>query len=82
MDVGEVWSKGRKGSYAMMDEALARFGERYDGDYRALAVGPAAAATDFAGIVSAPVKKGKATHVDTWAGRGGRGRRPVAESPK
>jgi glyceraldehyde-3-phosphate dehydrogenase (ferredoxin) len=38
-----------------------------------LAVGPAAAATDFGAIASAPVSKGRLTHVDTWAGRGGFG---------
>ncbi len=68
-----VWAKGRTGAYSMMDEALQSFGPRYHGDYRALSVGPAAQSTDFAGILSAPVKDGKATFVDTWAGRGGFG---------
>jgi len=75
VDARSIWSSGgdRKGAYAMMDEALGRFAGRYSGDYRALAVGPAAESTDFGGILSAPVKDGKATAVDTWAGRGGLG---------
>lgn len=79
VDAPAVWASGRTGSYAMMDEALARFGSRYHGEYRALAVGPAALATDYAGILSAPVKDGKATDVDTWAGRGGLGSKLLAE---
>lgn len=68
-----IWAGGRTGAYAMMDEAIQRFGPLYHGEYRALAVGPAALATDYAGIISAPVKNGKASDVDTWAGRGGLG---------
>ena len=79
VDLHEVWGAGRGGAYAMMDEALQLFAPRYSGEYRALAVGPAALATDYAGIVSAPVKDGKATHVDTWAGRGGFGSKLLAE---
>ena len=75
VDHRAVWAGGgeRTGAYAMLDEALSRFGGRYSGEYRALAVGPAAEATDFGGILSAPVADGKATDVDTWAGRGGMG---------
>ncbi|MBL8968442.1 MAG: hypothetical protein JNG85_15670, partial [Spirochaetaceae bacterium] len=61
------------GGYALLDHALRRFGKRYESDYRALAVGPAAEATDFGAILSAPVKDGRASDVDTWAGRGGLG---------
>ncbi len=69
----EIWKHGRKGAYAMLDHALAVCGSQYQGDYRALAVGPAALSCDFAGVLSAPLKQGKATEVDTWAGRGGFG---------
>ena len=79
VDLHEIWGAGRGGAYAMMDEALRLFGPRYQGEYRALAVGPAALATDYAGIVSAPVKDGQATHIDTWAGRGGLGSKMLAE---
>lgn len=73
VDPHAIWSSGRGGAYAMMDYALELCGPRYQGEYRALAVGPAAESTDFGGILSAPVKNGKATDIDTWAGRGGFG---------
>ncbi|HET7839894.1 MAG TPA: aldehyde ferredoxin oxidoreductase N-terminal domain-containing protein, partial [Rectinemataceae bacterium] len=69
----------RLGAYALMDYALAHFGPRYEGEYRAFAVGPAAAATDFGAIVSAPVQGGRASPVDTWAGRGGLGSKMLQE---
>ncbi len=68
-----VWDQGRKGVYAVMEEAIRLFGPRYEKDPRALAVGPAARDSDFGAVGSAPVKKGELTHVDTWAGRGGFG---------
>ncbi|TFG83553.1 MAG: aldehyde ferredoxin oxidoreductase [Spirochaetales bacterium] len=74
-----IWNGGRGGAYAMMDEALRLFGPRYGGEYRALAVGPAALVTDYAGILSAPVKDGSASDVDTWAGRGGLGSKMLSE---
>lgn len=73
VNAAAIWAGGRTGAYAMMDEALRLFGPRYHGEYRALSVGPGAQSTDYAGILSAPVKEGKATNVDTWAGRGGFG---------
>jgi glyceraldehyde-3-phosphate dehydrogenase (ferredoxin) len=79
IDATRVWADGRGGAYAMMDEALRLCGPRYAGEYRALAVGPAALATDYAGVLSAPVKDGRATDVDTWAGRGGFGSMLLAE---
>ncbi len=89
VELGSLWgyggcgprgaSAGRTGAYALMDYALSRFGGRYESDYRALAVGPAALATDFGAILSAPVKDGKATDVDTWAGRGGLGSKMLTE---
>jgi len=68
-----IWDQGRKGVYAVMEEAIRMFGERYEKDPRVLAAGPAARYTDFGAIASAPVKKGVLTPVDTWAGRGGFG---------
>lgn len=73
VDADDVWSSGRRGTYAVMDLAHERFGERYKTDPRILAVGPAAKSTDIGGVVSVPIKKGKLTYVDTWAGRGGFG---------
>ncbi len=79
IDATRVWAGGRGGAYAMMDEALRLCGPRYAGEYRALAVGPAALVTDYAGVLSAPVKDGRASDVDTWAGRGGFGSMLLAE---
>jgi glyceraldehyde-3-phosphate dehydrogenase (ferredoxin) len=79
VDLTRVWESGRGGLYAMMDHALERFGSAYENDPRILAVGPAAAVTDIGAVASAPVKKGKATHVDTWAGRGGFGTKMLGE---
>ncbi len=79
VDLTRVWESGRGGLYAMMDHALDRFGGSYENDPRILAVGPAASATDIGAVASAPVKNGKATHVDTWAGRGGFGTKMLRE---
>ncbi|MFO7560603.1 MAG: aldehyde ferredoxin oxidoreductase N-terminal domain-containing protein [Desulfobacterales bacterium] len=68
-----IWGQGSKGVYAVMDHAIGLFGKKYENDPRVLAVGPAACFTDFGAIGSAPVKKGRVTPVDTWAGRGGFG---------
>ena len=73
VDAPTVWQEGETGVYAMMDYALQRFGDRYTHDPRILATGPSAEATDFGAIGSAPVKKGRRSPVDTWAGRGGFG---------
>ncbi len=78
-DAGSEGGSPRTGSYALLDYALARFGPRYEGEYRAFSVGPAAEATDFGAILSAPVKNGKASDVDTWAGRGGLGSKMLQE---
>jgi len=83
VDLHQVWAgkpgSGRTGAYALMDRALEIYGKRFAGDYRAFAVGPAAQASDFGAILSAPVKDGKATDVDTWAGRGGLGSKMLQE---
>lgn len=79
MDLHGVWRQGRGGVYAVMEHALDRFGESYHSDPRILAVGPASESTDFGAIASAPIKKGKITYVDTWAGRGGMGSKLLQE---
>ncbi|MEW5721465.1 MAG: aldehyde ferredoxin oxidoreductase N-terminal domain-containing protein [Thermodesulfobacteriota bacterium] len=79
VDVARVWREGRGGVYSLMDDVLERYGDRYVNDPRVLAVGPAARATDFGAVVSAPITKGKVTFVDTWAGRGGFGTRLLRE---
>ena len=79
IDLAKAFARGRGGFYGLMEEVLERFGSRYETDPRVLAVGPAAAATDFGAIGSAPVVKGKLTHADTWAGRGGMGSRMLQE---
>ena len=73
VDIENVWNSGRKGIYSLMDHTFEKLGSRYEIDPRILATGPAAAVTDFAGICSVPIVKGKLTFVDTWAGRGGLG---------
>jgi glyceraldehyde-3-phosphate dehydrogenase (ferredoxin) len=73
VDVRHVWNQNRGGVYALMEHVLERFAERYATSPRVLAVGPAAEATDFGAIASAPIVKGKIAHADTWAGRGGFG---------
>jgi glyceraldehyde-3-phosphate dehydrogenase (ferredoxin) len=70
---GKIWEKGRGGVYAVMEEAMTRFSGRYETDPRVLSTGPASRYTDFGAIASAPVRKGRLTPVDTWAGRGGFG---------
>jgi glyceraldehyde-3-phosphate dehydrogenase (ferredoxin) len=79
LDIHGVWRKDRQGIYGVMDYTLRRFGEQYETDPRILAVGQAAGATDFGAIASVPIKKGKLTSVDTWAGRGGFGSKLLKE---
>ena len=69
----KTWDEGRKGVYALIQYALDKFADRYENDPRVLATGPASMYTDFGAIGSVPVRKGKFTHADTWAGRGGFG---------
>jgi len=73
VDLERVWARGRTGVFALLEHTLERYGGLYQKDPRVLAVGPAAAQTDFGAIASAPVRSGKLTDVDTWAGRGGLG---------
>jgi len=82
VDLKSLWSGSsgsRSGAYALMDYALESYGGRFGGEHRAFAVGPAAASTDFGALLSAPVKDGRATNVDTWAGRGGLGSKMLQE---
>jgi glyceraldehyde-3-phosphate dehydrogenase (ferredoxin) len=73
IDVAHIWSSGRTGVYAIIDNVYEQFGSSYEKDPRILAVGPAAMHSDMGGIVSVPITKGKISYVDTWAGRGGFG---------
>jgi glyceraldehyde-3-phosphate dehydrogenase (ferredoxin) len=73
VDLERVWQQGRGGIYSLLKYTFDRFGECYSNDPRILAVGPAAQFTDFGAIGSVPIRQGKFTHADTWAGRGGFG---------
>ncbi len=73
IDVETVWKEGRTGVYSLTDRVYRMFGSRYENDPRILAVGPAALQTDMGGIMSVPITRGKISHIDTWAGRGGFG---------
>jgi glyceraldehyde-3-phosphate dehydrogenase (ferredoxin) len=73
VNIQKIWNRGRKGIYGLMDYTYEKFGKRYENDPRILVTGPAALSTDFGGICSVPINKGKLSHVDTWAGRGGFG---------
>lgn len=75
----QVWNGGRGGVFSLMDHIFERFADRYPNDPRILAVGPAAAAADCGAVVSVPVERGRLTHVDTWAGRGGFGSKLLQE---
>lgn len=73
IDVFRIWQQGRRGVYSVMDYAWNHFCGDYKTEPRILAVGPAAWATDFGAVVSAPINNGNISFVDTWAGRGGFG---------
>jgi glyceraldehyde-3-phosphate dehydrogenase (ferredoxin) len=79
VELHRVWREGRGGVYALLDHALDRFAAGYQDPPRILAVGPAAEATDFGAIGSAPVANGRVSDVDTWAGRGGMGSKLLRE---
>lgn len=79
LELASIWASGRKGVYSLMDRVYERFAASYESDPRILATGPASLATDFGGIVSAPIKKGELSPVDTWAGRGGFGSRMLQQ---
>ncbi len=73
VDVARIWEDGRGGVYSLMDYVFGRWSKEYKQNPRVLAVGPAAAETDFGAIASAPYQDGHTTHADCWAGRGGFG---------
>jgi glyceraldehyde-3-phosphate dehydrogenase (ferredoxin) len=73
VDLNQIWEEGEGGLYGLIEHVWRRFGDQYSNDPRVLAVGPAAAATDIGAIGSVPISRGKFTHADTWAGRGGFG---------
>ncbi|MBI5531301.1 MAG: aldehyde ferredoxin oxidoreductase [Deltaproteobacteria bacterium] len=80
IDVETVW-KGhgdQHGVYALMHRVYEEHGAQWNAA-RVLCVGPAAARTRAGAIASAPIKGGKISHVDTWAGRGGLGSRLLRE---
>lgn len=79
VNVDQVWNQGKGGVYAMMEYVYELFGDRFENAPRVLAVGPSARSTDFGAIGSAPIKRGKITPVDTWAGRGGFGTKMFRE---
>lgn len=79
VDIHRIWTSGRNGVYALMDWVYEHFQSRYENDPRILATGPASFFTDMGAIVSVPIKNGKLTHVDTWAGRGGLGSKMVQD---
>ncbi|HNW43148.1 MAG TPA: aldehyde ferredoxin oxidoreductase N-terminal domain-containing protein [Elusimicrobiales bacterium] len=73
VDMTRIWETAPGGLYSLMDHVYNRWAGDYKETPRVLAVGPAAAATDFGAIASAPYQDGKNTHADCWAGRGGFG---------
>ena len=79
LDIFSTWKSGRGGVYSIMDHVYENFGHLYEDEPRILATGPAAIATDFGSICSAPISKGKVSNVDTWAGRGGLGTKMLKE---
>ncbi len=79
VNLHKVWKEGRKGVYGLLDHTLEIFSNRYSNTPRILATGPSSKHTDFGAIASAPIKKGKNSHVDTWAGRGGFGSKMLQE---
>lgn len=69
---GRTW----QGFYALQQYAFEKFKGEYTGDwFRVLAVGPAARHTKEGAIGSNQIKKGRVSHIDDWAGRGGLGSR-------
>ncbi len=71
LDVEKIWKNG--GVYSLMNHVYEKYKDNYKKDPRILAIGESAKSTDFGAVCSAPIKGGKITHVDTWAGRGGFG---------
>jgi glyceraldehyde-3-phosphate dehydrogenase (ferredoxin) len=69
---GRTW----QGFYALQQYCFEKYKSEYEGDwFRILAVGPAARHTKEGAIGSNAISKGKVSHIDDWAGRGGLGSR-------
>jgi glyceraldehyde-3-phosphate dehydrogenase (ferredoxin) len=80
IDAARIWAVDGQGFYALLEHVHRAHSSRYATPPRVLAVGPAAATTDFGAIGSAPTNSaGALTPVDTWAGRGGFGSRLFRE---
>ncbi|MBP7564051.1 MAG: aldehyde ferredoxin oxidoreductase [Candidatus Cloacimonetes bacterium] len=73
IELFEIWKSGEGGFYALHEYIYEKYKDRYPNDPRILATGPSAWTTDMGAIGSIPIEKGKITHADTWAGRGGFG---------
>ncbi len=73
LNLDEIWARNNEGFYSLMNHVNENWAGRYENDPRILATGPAALHTDTGAIGSIPMKKGKFTNADTWAGRGGLG---------
>lgn len=73
LDLHMIWEEDKGGVYALMNYVYGEYGHYYENDPRILATGPASEVTDFGAICSVPIKNGKLSSVDTWAGRGGFG---------
>lgn len=81
IDAQTIWRGGYDGEYgfyALQKAIFDRFGGQFE-ECRVLATGPAAATTTMGAIGSAPIKNGRITPVDTWAGRGGLGSKMVRD---
>lgn len=79
VDIDNVWKSGRMGVYALTDHVYQMYAREYDNDPRILVTGPASLATGHGAVASMPIKKGKISTVDTWAGRGGFGSKMMQE---
>ncbi len=83
VDISKIWADKELdedgGIYSLMTYMLDKYADHYTKEPRILAVGKSAQSTDFGAVCSAPVKKGKVTAVDTWAGRGGFGSKMLRE---
>lgn len=79
VNIEGIWKSGRRGVYSLVDYTYKRVGEKFENDPRILATGPAALATDIGAVMSVPIRSGKISFVDTWAGRGGLGTKLLKE---
>jgi glyceraldehyde-3-phosphate dehydrogenase (ferredoxin) len=69
---GREW----QGFYALQQYCFEKYKSEYSGDdFRILATGPGARYTKEGAIGSNAISKGKVSHIDDWAGRGGLGSR-------